>query len=47
VRTHVAEAGDFYFAGIDDLIAMKIAAGRPQDEIDITSLERARRSRDW
>jgi hypothetical protein len=46
VRRHVAEAGEFYFAGRDDLIAMKVAAGRPQDQIDITSLERARHSRD-
>jgi hypothetical protein len=39
----VAGAGAFHFAGLEDLIAMKAAAGRPQDEIDITSLERARR----
>jgi hypothetical protein len=39
----VTGAGSFHFAGLDDLIAMKAAAGRPQDEIDITSLERARR----
>jgi hypothetical protein len=44
VRRDVAGAGPFVFAGLDDLIAMKAAAGRPQDEIDITSLERARRS---
>jgi len=43
VERHVANAGDFLFAGVDDLIAMKVAAGRPQDEIDVTSLERARR----
>jgi hypothetical protein len=30
------------FAGLDDLIAMKVAAGRPQDEIDVASLLRAR-----
>lgn len=30
------------FAGLDDLIAMKDAAGRPQDRIDIADLERAR-----
>jgi hypothetical protein len=39
----VPGAGAFHFAGLDDLIAMKVAAGRPQDEIDVTSLERARR----
>jgi hypothetical protein len=43
VQQDVAGAGAFRFAGLDDLIAMKAAAGRPQDEIDITSLERARR----
>jgi hypothetical protein len=43
VQHDVAGAGAFHFAGLDDLIAMKVAAGRPQDEIDITSLERARR----
>jgi Nucleotidyltransferase of unknown function (DUF6036) len=34
--------GAFLFAGLDDLIAMKAAAGRDQDKIDIASLERAR-----
>ena len=43
VQRDVAGVGAFHFAGLDDLIAMKAAAGRPQDEIDITSLERARR----
>lgn len=43
VYVDVAGAGQVPFAGLDDLIAMKTAAGRPQDEIDITSLERARR----
>jgi hypothetical protein len=43
VLRDVPGAGAFRFAGLDDLIAMKVAAGRPQDEIDITSLERARR----
>jgi hypothetical protein len=38
----VSGAGPFHFAGLEDLIAMKVAAGRPQDEIDITSLQRAR-----
>jgi hypothetical protein len=45
VVREVANAGAFHFAGLDDLIAMKAAAGRPQDEIDITSLQRARRPR--
>lgn len=43
VEADVPGAGRFLFAGLDDLIAMKAAAGRPQDQIDITSLERARR----
>lgn len=42
VERDVPGAGPFHFAGLDDLIAMKAAAGRPQDEIDITSLQRAR-----
>ncbi len=45
VEVDVPDAGPFRFAGLDDLIAMKTAAGRPQDEIDIVSLERARGSR--
>jgi uncharacterized nucleotidyltransferase DUF6036 len=32
----------YSFAGLDDLVAMKRAAGRPQDLIDIADLERAR-----
>jgi hypothetical protein len=32
-----------HFAGLDDLIAMKTAAGRDQDLIDIDTLERSRR----
>jgi transcriptional regulator with XRE-family HTH domain len=42
VETEVPGAGTFRFAGYADLIAMKTAAGRPQDEIDIVSLQRAR-----
>lgn len=37
-------AGTIRFAGLDDLIAMKSAAGRPQDELDVANLERARRA---
>jgi hypothetical protein len=44
IEVDVPDAGRFRFAGYDDLIAMKRAAGRPQDEIDIVSLERARLS---
>jgi hypothetical protein len=46
VEREVPGAGSFRFSGLDDLIAMKVAAGRPQDELDITSLERARRRPD-
>jgi len=35
-----AEAGRIWFAGRDDLIAMKQAAGRPQDLLDIERIER-------
>lgn len=42
-RHGLAETGDVAFAGLDDLIAMKRAAGRPQDLIDIAELERSRR----
>jgi len=34
------EAGRIWFAGRDDLIAMKRAAGRPQDLLDIERIER-------
>ncbi len=43
VEREVPDAGRFWFSGLDDLIAMKVAAGRPQDELDVTSLQRARR----
>jgi len=35
-------AGSLLFAGLDDLIAMKLAAGRDQDLLDVAELERAR-----
>ena len=42
VSVEVPGAGPCWFASLDDLIAMKTAAGRPQDRIDVASLERAR-----
>lgn len=33
--------GPVWFAGLDDLLAMKRAAGRPQDLLDITALRMA------
>lgn len=42
VATNVSQIGaTVMFAGLDDLIAMKQAAGRPQDLIDITALRMA------
>jgi hypothetical protein len=38
----IQDEGPYAFAGLDDLVAMKRAAGRPQDRIDIADLERAR-----
>jgi hypothetical protein len=46
VERDVPGAGPYWFSGFDDLIAMKVAAGRPQDEVDITSLHRARSPQD-
>ena len=43
ITVQVPDVGPCLFASLDDLIAMKVAAGRPQDEVDIASLERARR----
>jgi hypothetical protein len=42
VGVDVPDAGPLLFAGLDDLIAMKVAAGRPQDQLDVASLLRAR-----
>jgi hypothetical protein len=42
VARKVGEDGPYWFAGLDDLVAMKSAAGRDQDLIDIRDLERAR-----
>ncbi|HEY7693318.1 MAG TPA: hypothetical protein VH816_13355 [Gaiellaceae bacterium] len=36
----VPGAGRVWFAGREDLIAMKLAAGRPQDLVDVESLRR-------
>jgi hypothetical protein len=43
VAYRVAGEGPYLFAGLDDLIAMKRATGRPQDMIDVASLAQARR----
>lgn len=43
VTEHLPDVGLLAFAGIDDLVAMKSAADRPQDRLDIADLERARR----
>jgi hypothetical protein len=37
---HVPDVGRIWFAGKDDLIAMKRAAGSPQDLLDIERIER-------
>lgn len=44
VAYRVAGEGPYLFAGLEDLIAMKRATGRPQDMIDVASLAQARRS---
>jgi hypothetical protein len=43
VIVELPEVGSLAFAGIDDLVAMKAAADRPQDRLDIADLERVRR----
>lgn len=42
VESDVPGAGRFRFSSLDDLIAMKVAAGRPQDELDVANLQRVR-----
>ncbi len=44
VTEELPDVGHLVFAGIDDLVAMKSAADRPQDRLDIVDLERARRA---
>jgi hypothetical protein len=48
-RADILEIGDVkaHFACIDDMIAMKRATARPQDLIDLESLEIARRRLGW
>jgi hypothetical protein len=43
VTSEIPDVGPLAFAGLDDLVAMKSAADRPQDRLDIADLERARR----
>jgi len=43
VIVEMFDVGPVAFAGVDDLIAMKTAADRPQDRIDVADRERARR----
>ncbi len=45
-RAEIAPGLEVAFVGIDDLLAMKRAAGRPQDLADVDRLERARRGLD-
>jgi len=45
LRRGAIEDDGVFFAGYEDLIAMKVAAGRAQDLIDIAELERARGER--
>jgi hypothetical protein len=44
VSAELPDVGQLAFAGIDDLVAMKSAADRPQDRLDIADLERVRRA---
>jgi hypothetical protein len=42
-RAAIAPGREISFVGFDDLVAMKRAAGRPQDLADLDRLERVRR----
>jgi Nucleotidyl transferase AbiEii toxin, Type IV TA system len=44
VTAELPDVGPLAFAGLEDLVAMKAAADRPQDRLDIADLERVRRS---
>jgi hypothetical protein len=42
IAADVPDVGEILVAGYDDLVSMKKAAGRPQDESDLAQLRSAR-----